>query len=90
MPYSTLFWSIYTSSVCSLMYNKEILILRESKKSKYYLGNPMLKTKLLGIQSVRKNIQCTILLCFGVYTPTPYALSCKIQKFYIKGYRKNI
>ena len=30
-----------------------------------------------------KNIQCPILLCFGVYTPTPYALSCKIEKFYI-------
>ena len=32
MPYSTVFWSIYTNSVCSLMLNTEILILRESKK----------------------------------------------------------
>ena len=31
--------------------------------------------------SVRDNIQCPILLYFGVYTPTQYALSCKIPKF---------
>ena len=48
----------------------------------------MLKTKLLWIQSVRKYIQCPILLCFKVYTPNPYALSCKIQKFYIEAIRK--
>ena len=71
MPYSTLFWSIYTNSVCSLMENTKIEILPNSKKSKYYLGNPMSTTKLLCIKSVRKNIQCPILLCFGVYTQTP-------------------
>ena len=43
MPYSTLFWSIHTNSVCSLMSNNEIPILPESKKSKYYLGAPKLK-----------------------------------------------
>ena len=43
----------------------------------------MLKAKFLFKKSVRKNIQCPILLCFGVYTPSPYALSCKIQKFHI-------
>ena len=48
----------------------------------------MLKAKLLWIESVRKNIQCLILLSFKVYTPTPYALSCKIQKFYIQANRK--
>ena len=48
----------------------------------------MLKTKLLSIYSVRKNIQCPFLLCFGVHTSTQYALSCKIQKFYIKADRK--
>ena len=53
------------------------------KKSKYYLGTPMLKSKLLWIKSVQKNIQCLLLLCFGVYTPTQYALSCKIKKFEI-------
>ena len=47
MLYSTLFWSIYTNTVCSLMYNIEILNLPESKKSKYYLGTPMLKTKFV-------------------------------------------
>ena len=48
----------------------------------------MIKTKFLCIQCVRKNIQCPILLCFGVYTPTPYALSFKIQEFYIKANQK--
>ena len=51
------------------------------EKSEYYLGTPMLKIKLLLILSVRENIQCPILLCFGVYKPTQYALSCKIPKF---------
>ena len=41
----------------------------------------MLIAKLVGIQSVRKNIQNPFLLCFGVYTQTQYALSCKIPKF---------
>ena len=43
MPFSTIFWSIYTNSVCSLMENTEMLILPESKKSKYDPGTPMLK-----------------------------------------------
>ena len=43
MTYSTIFSSIYTNSVCSLMKNTEILILLESKKSKYYLGTQMVK-----------------------------------------------
>ena len=30
-----------------------------------------------------KNIQCRILLCFGEYTQTQYALSRKIHKVYI-------
>ena len=54
MPYSTLFLSIYTNSTCYLMLNTEILYLSESKKSKYYLGTPMLKTILLKILSVKK------------------------------------
>ena len=29
----------------------------------------------------RARPQCPFLLCFGVYTPTQYALSCKIPKF---------
>ena len=41
----------------------------------------MLKAKLLLRQSVRKNKQGAFLLCFGVYTPTKYALSGKIPKF---------
>ena len=48
---------------------------------------PKAKRKWLLIYFVRKNIQCLILLYFGVYTPTPYALSCKIQKFYIYANR---
>ena len=43
----------------------------------------MLKKKLHLIYSVRENIQCPILLCFEVNTPTPYALTCKIQTFYM-------
>ena len=42
----------------------------------------MLKAELLLRKSVRENIQCPILLCFGVYTLTQYALSYKIPKFY--------
>ena len=53
----------------------------QMKKSKYYLGKPMLKAKFLLMKSVRTNIECPFLLCFGVYTPTPYALLCKIPKF---------
>ena len=63
---------------------------RIKKKSKSYLGTPMLREKLPWIESVRKNIQCRILLCFGVYTPTQYALSCKIQKFKFYLMRKNL
>ena len=51
------------------------------KKCKYYLGSPKLKTKLLSMKSVRKNIQCPFLLRFELHTPTQYALSCKIPKF---------
>ena len=51
------------------------------EKCEHYLGTPMIKRKLLLILSVRENIQCPILLCFGVYKPTQYALSCKIPKF---------
>ena len=51
------------------------------KKSKYYLGTPMLKAKLLWINSVRINIQWLLLLCFGVYTQNQYAISYKIPKF---------
>ena len=32
MPYSTVFRSMYNNSVCSLMYNSEILYLSELKK----------------------------------------------------------
>ena len=44
MPYFTLFCSKYTNSICSLMENKEILILPESKNSKNNLGTPILET----------------------------------------------
>ena len=64
--------------------------LSESIKSKYFLGTPMLKTKLLCIKSVRKNIQCPFLLRFRVYTPTPYVLSCIIPKFKFYANRKNL
>ena len=47
----------------------------------------MLNAKLLCIYC-HKNIQCPFLLCFGVYTPTPYALLCKIEKFNIYANRK--
>ena len=48
----------------------------------------MLKAKLLLTKFVRKNIQCTFLLFFEVYTPTKYALSGKIPKFKFYGNRK--
>ena len=34
-------------------------------------------------------MQCFIIHSFGVYTQTPYALSCEIQEFYIKVNREN-
>ena len=40
--------------------------------------------------SARKNIQCLILLCFGAYTPTQYALSWKIHKFKFYPNPKNL
>ena len=82
MSYSTLFWSIYTIPVCSLMKNTKFLILPELKKSKYYVGTSMLKQNCSEYNLSKKNIQCPILLCFVVCKPTPYALSFKIQKFY--------
>ena len=48
----------------------------------------MLKPKLLEIYSVTKNVTCPILLCFGIYTPSSYALSCKIKKFNMLANRK--
>ena len=55
------------------------------KKSKYYLGTPMLKKEIALNIICQRNIQCPVLLCFEVYTPTQYALSCKIPifKFYV-------
>ena len=51
-------------------------------KPKEYLGAPKLKENGSEYSvEVTKNIQCFILLCFGGYTPTQYALSCKILKF---------
>ena len=46
MPDSTRFWSIYTNSICSLIYNTEILILRESKK--FYVISWLPKVKKNG------------------------------------------
>ena len=58
------------------------------KKSKYYLGTPMLTAKLFWIYSVRKNIKCPFLLSFNVYTTTQYALSCKMRKLYFYANRE--
>ena len=88
MLFYTRFYSIYTNSIWSLMWNIKILILPESKKSKYYLGTPILIAKLFWIQSVRKNIQNPFILCFGVYTQTQYALLCEIPKFKFYANRK--
>ena len=38
--------------------------------------------------SVRKHTQCPFLLCFEEYTPTQYALSCKIPIFLFYAKRK--
>ena len=53
------------------------------KKSKYYLGTPMLKENLSEYKLSDKNIQYTNLLGFGVYTLTPYAPPYKLHNFYI-------
>ena len=82
--YNALFYSVlyYIHQLNMLFHVKyRNTNLPESKISKYFIGTLMLKTKLLCIKSVRKNIQWPFLLCFGVYTPTPSALSCKIPKF---------
>ena len=49
MPYSTLFWSIYTISICSLMQNTEILYLSELKKSKYNLSEEIYNALLYSV-----------------------------------------
>ena len=36
----------------------------------------------------QKNTQCPILIYFGLYKPTPCALSCKIKKLYNEENRK--
>ena len=51
-------------------------------------SGPKVKRKWLWISSVGKNIQCLILLGLVVYTPTQYALPCKIPKFKIYVNRK--
>ena len=51
------------------------------KETKYYLGAPMLKQNGSEYNMTEINIQCPFLHCFGVCTPTQYALSYKITKF---------
>ena len=57
------------------------------KKSKYYLGTPMLKKISLNIMCPKKYTMLFSTL-FGVYTPTQYALSCKKRKLKIYANRK--
>ena len=77
-------FGVYTSTQYALSCKIQKFYIKADRKiTKYNLGTPMLKAELLRIYSVRKNIQCLILLVLGGYTPTQYALSCKIQKFYI-------
>ena len=35
-------------------------------------------------------MQCPFLLCVGVHTPSQYALSCKIVKFYFMRIKNNL
>ena len=72
--------SIHQLSMLSLVKHRNSNFTRV-KKIKILSKQPNVKKKLLWIKSVRKNIQWPILLCFGVYKPTEYALSCKIPKF---------
>ena len=58
------------------------------KKSKYYLGAPNLKENFYEYNLSKKNIQCPILPCVGVYTTTQYAVSLNIPKFYNYANRK--
>ena len=82
-------FGVYTPTEYALSCKiQKFYIYANQKKSKYNLGTPMLIAKLLWIFSIRNNIQCLILLCFGVYTPTQCSLSCKIPKFYFYVNRK--
>ena len=57
-------------------------IFKRIEKNLNIIQAPNVKNNI-ALFIVRENIQCPFPLCFGVYTPTQYALSCKIQKFYI-------
>ena len=83
MPYFTLFWSIYTNLGCSLMSNTEILNLPKSKIILILSRHTSVKKKVALNIICHKKYLIPYSTHFGVYTPTPYALSCKIQKFYI-------
>ena len=82
--YNSLFYSV-------LKYIHQLSMLSNVKYRNSYITqikeisilscNPNDKNKI-GLNIIcHKNIQSPILLCFVVYTPTQYALSCKIQKF---------
>ena len=50
------------------------------KKPKFILA-PNVKKKNSSEYILSEKVYSPILLCFGVYTPTQYSLSCKIQRF---------
>ena len=80
MSYSTLFSSIYTNSVCSLMENTEILIYVNRNQSKGYLYASKLKEN--GSEySLLEKIYNALFYSVLVYTPQTCALSCKMMKF---------
>ena len=54
------------------------------------MGARNLKKNVSEYGLLEKNTQCLILLCFGVYTQTQYALSCKIEKFKFYPNRKYV
>ena len=55
-------------------------IFKQIDKNLNIIQAPQRKKKIALNIICKKSKQCPILLCFGVYTPTQYALSCKIQK----------
>ena len=56
-------------------------IFKRIEKNLNSIETPQCEKQNCSEYNLTKKIQCPFLLFFVVYTPTKYALSCKIQKF---------
>ena len=89
MPYSTLFWSIYTNSVCSLIWNNEILIIRESKKIYMLSRHPNVKNKIaLNVICQKIYTMPFSTLFWSIYTNSICSLMQNTEILYLSQLKK--